>query len=254
MIRGIRNGYRALFIVTVSGALLLFTLDSFGAFALKNVTLDGETVPIESSVALGFVPGASVLHQPLDATANMMCRRVGIGAAHVSVVSRHSINIRTNEFYPVYLVHDARSKVLRGLTAELVIVPLDTERDIKPAPMFIGLKDLELFERPADFRLEAIVQGLLALQDEDEKLYSTISAIDCSEDTYLTVSFLNTDMLLLTTAFNIDESISQLQAIISGASDITQEATVVDMRFEGLMIIPGENKPQSKRTKKKRNG
>ncbi len=254
MISGIRTAYKTLFIVTVSSAVLLFALDTFGAFSLKQVTLDGEVVPLEASLALGFAPGSSVLRQSLDATAVMMCRRVGIGAAHVAVTSAHTIDIRTNQFEPEFLIHDAKSKRLRALTKELIVAPLDTESGFKSAPMFIGLAGLKLFERPQDFRLEEIAHGLRALQERDQEIFAAVSVIDCSEESYLTVSFLNTELLLLTTSLNVGESIEQLQAIVFGASDLTQESKIIDMRFEGLMIIPGEKESKSKRTKKRRNG
>jgi hypothetical protein len=239
---GIRSGYRALFMVAVSVGTLLLALDAFGAFGLKRVTLDGELIPLEDSRALGLAPGSSVFQQRLDVTANMMCRRAGIGAAQVEIVSAHAVDIRTNQFESMFLVYDARSKRLRGLTSNLVVAPLDnnklTGKELESAPMFVGLAGIKLFERPTDFRLETIVADLRRLCDEDERLFVTLSAIDCSREDYLTVSFRNTDVVLKADALTFGEAIARFQTVITSASDITSETAVVDMRFDGLMIIP----------------
>ncbi len=243
LVSGVRSGYRVLFLVTVSAVVLLLTLDAFGAFGLKSVTLDGKSIPLEDSKALGLAPGASVFHQPLDAAAMMMCRREGIGSARVEVVSAHAVDIRTNEFETPFLVYDAKSKRLRGLTANLVVAPLDTERlasstEFESAPMFIGLDGIKLFERPTDFRLETIVADLRKLRDDDTKLFETLSAIDCSQKDYLTVSFRNTDVILKVGALTLGDAIARFQTVIISATDIVQETAIIDMRFDGLMIIP----------------
>lgn len=261
MNRGVRKGYRTLFLITVSIAVLLFALDTFGAFNLQHVTLDGVAVKLEDSKALGLSPGSSVFRQPLSAVANVMCRRKDIGAAHVAVVSAHEVDIRTNRFNPAYLVYDEDEKCLRGLTAEFAVAPLDVSQVSETAPLFIGLQDIHLFERPTDSRLQVIADELALLQEQNEGAFANISAIDCSADDYLTIGFRNNSTLLKTTAIGIGESIIRLQALLAGAAEITGEPELVDMRFGGLMIIPQgkQGAPQTKkrlktRTKKNKHG
>ncbi len=252
MMQGVRKGYRTLFLITLSVTVLLFALDTFGAFNLRHVTLDGVAVKLEDSKALGFAPGSSVFRQPLSAVANVMCRRKDIGAARVAVVSAHGVDIRTNQFNPAYLVYDEDEKCLRGLTAEFAVAPLDVSQVTETAPLFIGLRDIHLFERPTDSRLQVIVDELALLKEQDEEAFANISAIDCSAGDYLTISFRNNNTLLKTTAFGIGESIIRLRALLSRAAEITGEPELVDMRFGGLMIIPRgkQSVPQGKQRSK----
>jgi len=257
MIGGVRKGYRTLFLITVSLGVLLLALDTFGAFNLRQVTLDGAELKLADSRALGFAPGSSVFRQPLDVVANLMCRRQGIGSARVAVVSAHAVEIRTNQFSPAFLVYDARHKCLRGLTPDLTVAPLDVNQFVETTPMFIGLQGVALFERPTDFRLQTVVRELELLRERDKELFAAISAIDCSAEEYLTVSFRNNETLLKTTAAGISESITRLRALLDGAPDITGEPKLVDMRFAGLMIIPQDKralreKTTTRRTKKNR--
>lgn len=237
MMFGVRARFLYLFGATIALVVLTLYVSSSSRFTFAVATVDGRQVDAREARSLGLRAGERIFEQNLELVAEALSRRQGIGAATVTRELPDKIIIHTNRFDAKYLIFDHESNSLRALNHSGLVAPLDSIPVDMSGPVFLGIKNLTLFEKPADFRLSRVARALERLRERSKEWFSGISAIDFSSERLLVFSFDNYSFQALVDPLTIDRALLTLEKITTAQIKEVMSAKIVNLCYDGLITL-----------------
>jgi len=243
----VRRGFLYLFGVTITLIVVTLYVSSSSQFALGVAMVDGREVGVEEASSLGLRTGENIFDQNLELVAEALSRREGIGAATVTRELPDRIIIHTNRINAKYLIFDQGSNCLRALTGSGLVAPLDSVPFDVTGPILIGIEDIELFEKPNDFRLTRVTRALELQRKRSEEWFAGISAIDFSFEGMLVFSFDNYAFQALVDPLTIDRALLTLEKITTAQIEVVNRAKIVNLIYDGLITLSYDTQYRSNR-------
>lgn len=242
---GVRH--RFIYLIGAAIALVVLTLyvQSSSRFAFAVATVDGRQVSAEEAKSLGLRAGESIFDQNLELVAEALSRRHGIGSATVSLELPDRIIVRTNRPDAEYLIFDHESNKLRALNHSGLVAPLDSVPVGLTGPVILGIRNLTLFEKPADFRLSRVTRALERLRERSNDWFAGISAIDFSSARLLVFSFDNYSFQALVDPLTIDRALLTLEKLTKAQLKEVMSARTVNLCYDGLITLSYDSPAQS---------
>lgn len=223
--------------MTVALSCVTFALEVSGHFALKRAMVNGEPLSNDEAANLGLRIGESVFQQDCEVAAAVMCRREGIGSADITIQLPDKILITTNNFDSDLLVYDAAGMRLLGLDDRQSVTPIPPSIAEYIGPTLHGLQDLKLYEKPSDFRVASVARDLEALKQEHLQWFMSICEIDFSQSDCLRISVDRFAFVTLAPADDLLLSLETLFRMADGSPEALENASSVDLRFTGQIVI-----------------
>lgn len=245
MMFGVRAKFLYLFGVTIALVVLTLYVSTSSRFTFAVATVDGRQVDELEARSLGLRVGESIFEQNLELVAEALSRRQGIGAATVTRELPDKIIVHTNRFDTEYLIFDHETNSLMALNRSGLVTPLDSVPVDMRGPVFLGIKNLTLFEKAADFRLSRVSKALERLSERSEKWYAGISAIDFSSEHLLVLSFDNYSFQALVDPLTIDQALSTLEKMTTAQIKEVTSAKIVNLCYDGLITLSYDSQENS---------
>ncbi len=242
---GVRDRFLYLFGVAISLVVLTLFVSSSSRFNFAVATVDGRQVGAGEASGLGLRAGESIFDQNLELVAEALSRRQGIGSATVTRELPGRIVVHTNRIDAEYLIFDHESNMLRALNRSGLVAPIDSIPADMTGPVLLGIKNLTLFEKPADFRLSRVTRALERLRDRSNDWFAGISAIDFSSSRLLVFSFDNYSFQALVDPLTIDRALLTLEKITTAQIKQAMSAKIVNLCYDGLITLSYDSRTLS---------
>ena len=247
MMFGVRTGYLYLFGATIALVVVTLYVSSSSQFNFGVATVDGREAGAEEARSLGLRAGQNIFDQNLELVAEALSRRKGIGAAIVKRQLPDRIIIHTNRIKAEYLIFDHGSHSLLGLNRSGLVAPLDSIPPGMTGPILLGIKDIELFAKPRDFRLTRVTRALERLRKRSEEWFAGISAIDFSFEDMLVFSFDNYSFQALVDPLTVEQALLTLEKLTAGQIKEVTGAKIVNLIYDGLITLSYDTRDKSNR-------
>ena len=101
-------------------------------------------------------------------------------------------------------------------------------------PVLSGLKSCRLFQRPRDFRVTDIIDGLLHIRERRPRLYFRIAEIDLSDPVYISISVTTGPEKYLATSRHFDRQLDKMHAV--NRLLVAPDSACYHLHYDGLVI------------------
>lgn len=232
MVLGIRKKYWMILAATVLACGLLIFLNLSPLFAVNRINIAGPFAQRLGRAAPALpASGVTVFRYNRDDLAQRLLASEHVERVTVTLGFPDEINALVNQFEPVAMV---LADVTYGLDRYCRLLPPDPAWERLDLPVLTGLKCRRMFEAPRDYRVAAVIAGLLDIEERLPRLYRQIAEIDFSDHVYVVIHLTTGSNRFRAQSRDFVTQLEKLDMIVN--SGTRSEDGCYNLTYDGVVI------------------
>ncbi len=184
----------------------------------------------------------SIARQPFRHLAEAVLAEKDVFRVDLTCFWPHTVKISTNAFSPVCFLLDKKTRVLKGVTSDGRIVPLEHCFTDWERPVLTGVIAGQPYRRCRDYRVASIAAQLDNLGRSNPGLFQLLEEINLGREDHVRVDLAGLPFKLLVTADRFGDDLGRFVDFITRYHPDLSDVRKVDARFDNLIICSRETR------------